>query len=206
MIRYWHHAESECVGVFTADMIEEFDRVGGCVGGEPIDEIDEDNYNRLAKLYDQDTRSDHNDFYDNLEFAQRGEELVAELLQNKFTDFKILDYNEDSECDIVAEVGGKRVTIEVKEDVRTKDTGNVVIECESRGKPSGIMTTKADFWVFRVHQDDGILNILFKIKDLKQAVRDRRFHNKRQMPHTDSKNVLYFFRLDTLREYETMVL
>lgn len=204
-MRYWHHAESDTVGVFDAQMLEEFEGNFGVCAGQPIEEIDEETYNRLAKLYDQDTRQDHNDFLDNLEFAQRGEELVADNLQAKFSDFKIIDYNEDSECDILAEVGGKRVTIEVKEDVRTKDTGNIVIECESRGKPSGIKTTKADFWVFRVHQDDGILNILFKTKDLKQAIRDRRFHNKRQMPHTDSKNVLYFFRLDTLREYETII-
>ena len=149
---------------------------------------------------------DHNDFYDNLDFAQQGEDEVAKLLENKFKDFELKGFNHDNKCDIVASVGGKEVTIEVKEDVRTKDTGNVVIECESRGKPSGIMTSKADFWVFRVHTEDGILNLLFKTKQVKQAIRDRRFHNKRQMPHTDSNNVLYFFRLDDLREYELMEL
>lgn len=153
-----------------------------------------------------DQREDHNDFHDNLEFAQKGEEEVAELLSKKFKDFKLKAFNNDNQCDIVAEVGGQTVTIEVKEDVRTKDTGNVVIECESRGKPSGIMTSKADFWVFRIHTNEGLLNLLYKIRDVKQAIRDRRFHNKRQMPHTDSNNVLYFFRLDTLREYATMEL
>jgi len=153
-----------------------------------------------------DTRSDHNNFYDNLEYAQVGEEQVAELLERRFKDFKLKGFNEDNECDIVADIDGREVTIEVKEDVRTKDTGNVVIECESRGKPSGIMTTKANFWVFRIHTVDGIRNILFKTVDLKQAVRDRRFHNKRQMSHTDSNNVLYFFRLSDLEEYATMEL
>lgn len=150
------------------------------------------------------TERDHNDFYENLEFAQKGEEEVARLLNDKFPDFKVIGFNEDKACDILAEVDGKEVTIEVKEDVRTKDTGNVVIECESRGKPSGIMTTQADFWVFRLHLEEGIVNYLFKIKDLKQAIRDRKFHNKRQMPHTDSNNVLYFFRVDTLVEYSTL--
>jgi len=153
-----------------------------------------------------DTRTDHNDFYDNLDFAQKGEEEVAELLSKKFKDFKLNRFNNDNQCDIVASIGDKTVTIEVKEDVRTKDTGNVVIECESRGKPSGIMTSKADFWVFRIHTNEGLLNLLYKIKDLKQAIRDRRFHNKRQMTHTDSNNVLYFFRLDALREYAIMEL
>lgn len=149
---------------------------------------------------------DHNNFYDNLEFAQAGEEEVADLLERKFKDFKLKDFNEDKDCDLVADINGREVTIEVKEDVRVMDTGNVVIECESRGKPSGIMTTTADFWVFRLHTKDGIRNLLFKTKDVKQAVRDRRFHDKRQMPHTDSKNVLYFFRVDTLAEYALMEL
>lgn len=148
----------------------------------------------------------HNDFYENLEFAQDGEEEVARLMQKRFKDFKVIDFNEDKDGDIIAEVDGREVLIEVKEDVRTKDTGNVVIECESRGKPSGIRTTKADFWVFRVHTDTGIRNLLFKIKDLKQAIRDRKFHNKRQMPHTDSNNVLYFFRVNTLEDYMVMEL
>lgn len=150
------------------------------------------------------TDRNHNDFNENLEFAQKGEEEVARLLSKKFPDLKIKGFNDDKACDIIAIVGGQEVTIEVKEDVRTKDTGNVVIECESRGKPSGIMTTTAQFWVFRVHLLDGIVNYLFKIKDLKQAIRDRRFHNKRQMPHTDSNNVLYFFRVDTLAEYSIL--
>lgn len=153
-----------------------------------------------------DTRTDHNDFYDNLEYAQIGEEEVAHLLEKRFKDFKLKGFNDDRDCDILADIDGREVTIEVKEDVRTKDTGNVVIECESRGKPSGIKTTKALFWVFRVHTEGGIRNILFKTVDLKQAVRDRRFHNKRQMTHTDSVNVLYFFRLDDLEEYATMEL
>lgn len=147
---------------------------------------------------------DHNDFYENLEFAQRGEEEVAKALSEQFADFEVIEFNNDKACDIIASIGGERITIEVKEDVRVKDTGNVVIECESRGKPSGIMTTQADFWVFRLHLETGVVNYLFKIKDLKQAIRDRKFHNKRQMPHTDSNNVLYFFRVDTLIEYSIL--
>lgn len=149
---------------------------------------------------------DHNHFGKNLEFAQEGEAEVASLLAAKFKDFKLKDFNDDKDCDIIADVDGREVKIEVKEDVRTADTGNVVIECKSRGAPSGIMTTKADFWVFRVHLEDGIKNILFRVKDLKQAIRARKFFSKRQMAHTDSNNVLYFFKLQTLMEFATLEL
>lgn len=38
------------------------------------------------------------------------------------------------------------VKVEVKKDDWTTKTGNIAIEFECRGKPSGISITKADFW------------------------------------------------------------
>lgn len=39
-------------------------------------------------------------------------------------------------------------TIEVKFDLLTQRTGNIAIEYKSRGKKSGISTTKAKYWAF----------------------------------------------------------
>lgn len=146
----------------------------------------------------------HNEFYENLEFAQKGEERIADKMVSRFPDLEFIDFGETSDGDIHFKCGERDVLVEVKEDVRASDTGNVVIECESRGKPSGIRTTKADFWVFVIHTTGGIVDVLFKVNDVKQAIRDRRFFNKRQMEHTDSNNVLYFFKVDTLLEYKLM--
>lgn len=44
----------------------------------------------------------------------------------------------------------KDVKIEVKKDDWTVRSGNIGIEFESRGKPSGIMTTKADYWCHNI--------------------------------------------------------
>ena len=38
--------------------------------------------------------------------------------------------------------------IEVKYDPKSNETGNVVLEIEMNGKPSGLMTTTAKYWVF----------------------------------------------------------
>ena len=38
--------------------------------------------------------------------------------------------------------------IEVKYDRKSRETGNVFIEFESRGKPSGIATSQADYWAY----------------------------------------------------------
>ena len=103
----------------------------------------------------------HNHFYENLEFAQEGEREVAALLQRKLRGIEIIDSNNNgSSHDIEIMLEGRKVLFEVKEDVRASDTGNIVVECESRGKPSGIQTTKADFWLFRIHNEDGSVDTL----------------------------------------------
>jgi hypothetical protein len=58
-------------------------------------------------------------------------------------------------------------TVEVKCDIKAKDTGNLFIEYRSRGKPSGIATSKADFYCF----DIGHLFILIDSETLKEIVR-----------------------------------
>ena len=57
-----------------------------------------------------------------LKVGQIAEKQVADLLQDK--------------------------KIEVKRDLKAKPTGNLYIEYESRGKPSGISRSEADYWCF----------------------------------------------------------
>ena len=69
---------------------------------------------------------EHNsDFRYDLDFGVLGEALVLDILTKK--------------------------KVEVKTDRQTiegRGTGNIYIEYESRGKPSGIATTQADYWAF----------------------------------------------------------
>ena len=59
--------------------------------------------------------------------------------------------------------------IEVKTDRLTEKTGNVYIEYESRGKPSGIATSEADYWVYKV---SGGRAIIIEIKELKSMLKE----------------------------------
>ena len=71
-----------------------------------------------------------------------------------------MEYNSDFRYDLkvgqVAEQAlaeifeGKKV--EVKRDRKARLTGNVFVEFESRGKPSGISTSEADYWCFVVEE------------------------------------------------------
>tara|TARA_Y100000996_G_scaffold411382_1_gene395426 strand:- start:353 stop:712 length:360 start_codon:yes stop_codon:yes gene_type:complete len=71
-----------------------------------------------------------------------------------------MEYNSDFRYDLkvgqVAEQAlaaifeGKKV--EVKRDRKARLTGNVFVEYESRGKPSGISTSEADYWCFVIEE------------------------------------------------------
>tara|TARA_R100001082_G_scaffold105006_1_gene76811 strand:+ start:1670 stop:2050 length:381 start_codon:yes stop_codon:yes gene_type:complete len=52
------------------------------------------------------------------------------------------------------------------------DTGNMAIEIRSRGKPSGISTTEAKWWIHNFTIDGDIkFSMLFKVDKLRKAVK-----------------------------------
>jgi hypothetical protein len=80
------------------------------------------------------------------------------------SDFKHdLELGEMAETDFHLMLSEKK--IEVKYDRKTKETGNVYIEFESRDKPSGIKTTQADFWTYYIDDDFTITISTKKLKD-----------------------------------------
>jgi hypothetical protein len=81
-----------------------------------------------------------------LHYGQVFEQKVADMLQNS--------------------------TIEVKtEREKWKSTGNIVIEFESRGKPSGIATTEADYWFHNLALgEDIVMTLVFPTKILKNYI------------------------------------
>lgn len=56
-------------------------------------------------------------------------------------------------------------SIEVKTDLKAAETGSVFVEYESRGKPSGISKTEADYYCFVVSKDSFILIKTEKLKE-----------------------------------------
>lgn len=64
---------------------------------------------------------------------------------------------------------GSSKKIEVKVDYIAHKTGNVFIEYSSRGNPSGIATTDADYWIYRIETID--CSLIFKVEHLKQKLR-----------------------------------
>jgi hypothetical protein len=69
--------------------------------------------------------------------------------------------------DWVNELFSNGKKIEVKNDLMAHKTGNIYIEFESRGKPSGLSKTIADYWIYRInHSDFAFIIEVNKLKEL----------------------------------------
>ena len=89
----------------------------------------------------------NNDFRYDLEVGKEGERIVDSLFKDKL--------------------------VEVKRDSWVSRSGNIAIEYESRGKPSGIATTKADYWIiiFSGEYQDKVMWV-FETQLLKKVSRE----------------------------------
>jgi len=92
------------------------------------------------------TKENRKKFDIDLEYGQIREDKVADMLTNK--------------------------KIEVKsERGMWMKTGNICIEYESYGKPSGIATTESDFWFHNLCIEDNIFcTFIFDVPKLKQLI------------------------------------
>lgn len=91
-------------------------------------------------------------FKDRLNFVHN---MVLIPNDNNEFDLDIGMYNEETDLAI-------NFTVELKEDFYCKKSGNVAIEVECRGKPSGIEVSKATFWAYTLHTpNDGKKVVVF---------------------------------------------
>lgn len=60
--------------------------------------------------------------------------------------------------------------VEVKSDRMAHQTGNLYIEVYSRGKKSGLATSTADYWLFKI--EGGGLCFFIETEELKKRVRE----------------------------------
>lgn len=88
-----------------------------------------------------------------------------------------MKYNNDFRHDLkLGQLGEKGLgkifsesTVEVKTDLKANKTGNVFVEYESRNKPSGLVTTEADWWCFIVSNTQLVLIRTDKLKEITRA-------------------------------------
>jgi len=115
------------------------------------------------------------DFNKDLNFGKEAEALTLKTLKQKYPKAYIKKgYHKEYDI-IVPELDNQ--TIEVKYDRQTdgpdKHTGNLFVECESRGRKSGIETTTAN-WYFYWYSN---LNKLVRVEtnSLKKLIKENNF-------------------------------
>lgn len=115
--------------------------------------------------YEQKFRSDLKD-------GELGEDLVAEFLIKK--GYKVLERRKDNWWDVKVEKIGIETTLEIKTDRWEKFnriTNNMFIEVSCSGKDSGIMVTKADYFIYFYPEWE--LIYIIKCDELKKLLRER---------------------------------
>jgi len=88
------------------------------------------------------------DFISDLPLGNKGEDVVINDLRKMGA--TLISRNDDNRWDFIMENNGVQIPYEIKTDVFCKpeyDTGNLFVEVECRGKPSGIIATKAKWFV-----------------------------------------------------------
>jgi hypothetical protein len=95
-----------------------------------------------------------------------------EIAEGYFPDWDVkLINNDDDNPEVEVEV-----TLECKSDTFAARTNQLAIEFEYDGRPSGIQTTKADFWV---HYIVGTNNYyLIPVDYLRQMIQDGKWNNR----------------------------
>src|SRR4051812_8212245 len=107
----------------------------------------------------------HYNFERDLIVGQEGERRVATRILTRIAGSKYIDSNHNSAGDLVMEIYGKRMLVEVKTDLMSEQTGNIAIEYESRGKPSDISVSRAEVWAFIYGMDNMRLVTLQRLRN-----------------------------------------
>jgi hypothetical protein len=113
-----------------------------------------------------------NKFKTDLQQGELGEKVIAEFLQTK--GYTIMEYNKTMSYDLKVERGGNTTTIEIKTDrweyFKDNITNNMFIEVECSGKPSGVMGTNADYFIY--YYPDFEIMYLISVNDIRKLIKE----------------------------------
>ena len=94
---------------------------------------------------------------------------------------------------------GHTETHEVKCDRNGYKTGNVVVEYECNDKPSGIATSKADYYTFFIiSPDGGYTCIILETQHVRNQIAAKKYTRIIDMGQRHNTGKLYLFNIDTL--------
>lgn len=143
-------------------------------------------------------------FHKDLEVAQQTEEAVAAVL-SKMSNTTIVSLNNNRDYDILLERKGRNFFIEVKEDFMAAKTGNIAVEFECRGKPSGIAVSKSDVYAYVIHENTKAELYLTDVNLLKEAIDRGRYSRIATGGDRGSNTRMFLFRKDVFTGFSKKV-
>ena len=103
-------------------------------------------------------------FDTDLAIGHKSEERVLRIIQRRYPEAHRIQGKHSAFDILVPELS---ISVEVKGDYRSQDTGNIVVEVNHPiGKPSGLLVTTADYWV----HDTGKELIWIKPEKIKDCI------------------------------------
>lgn len=92
-----------------------------------------------------------------------------------------MEFNSDFRYDLkVGQVAEEKLAsmlqsqkIEVKRDFKASRTGRVFVEFFSRGKPSGISKTEADYWAFMTSDESVVILPTARLRELVEEAKEK---------------------------------
>lgn len=113
----------------------------------------------------------YNKFQQNLKQGQKYEKESLKYFD--YDTYNIMKgYFKDYDIELIKD--DKKTTVEVKSDRQSSITGNMAIECEYNNEPSGIASTKADYFVYFVVHKDRDECYCFPTEELRNMVKSCR--------------------------------
>lgn len=141
----------------------------------------------------------HYSFEQDLYQAAQTEEQVAQWFADE--GHEVIELNNDYRYDIKVKLKtGGVVLIEVKEDFMCKKTGNVAVEFQCRGKPSGIARSEADYIIYKVHTPDDVELLAISKRKLINLINTEQYHSIKVGGDSGSETKMYLFSITTVKE------
>lgn len=142
-------------------------------------------------------------FEDDLGETQVKEKLFVQKMTDRYDTKLIGDFGRDYKWDFILKSpkDGSLRKFEMKSDSMAWKTGNFAMEYESRGKPSGVSRTLADYYVYEVERGNLSDYWLISTEEVKNMIESKFYHRKVVGGDPGSNTKMYLFRLELLEKY-----
>ena len=96
--------------------------------------------------------------------------------------------------------------IEIKEDLLCAHTGNIAVEFEGRGRPSGIQTTISDLYIYVIRYRNYSRYLALPIKTLRRAIAEQAYFTVVTGGDKGSGTKCYLFKYEDFIQYGRFIL